>query len=305
MDPLVATLIDGGWIRSPRIEGAFRSVLRHQFLPDTPLREVYSAKGIVTRRGSDGMATSSSSDPRIMAQMLEQLEVWPGDRVLEIGAGTGYNAALLSVLSGEKGQVTTVDIDPVVTANAVENLRRAGFGQVTVVTGDGWAGVPSDEPFERIEASVGVWDLSPAWIDQLRVGGVLEVPLWLRAGLQASVAFHKTASGVTSRSVEPCAFMRLQGLGAGSESYARIGRWTANLDRPRPGDVATLDRLLEQPPRSQEPPVLDAGWFTGLALIAPDALTLADWESGVTLSGVFDSAGPAWPWSKAIVVDPS
>ncbi len=223
--------------------------------------------------------------------MLEQLDVRPGHRVQEIGAATGYNAALLSHLSGEAGAVTTVDIDPILTATAVENLRRAGIEGVNVVTGDGWAGVPANAPFDRIEATVGVWDLSPAWIDQLRPGGVLEVPLWLRAGLQASVAFQKTDDGLRSLSIEPCAFMRLQGLGAGPESYTGVGRWTAHLDHALPADVAMLSRLLEQPARTQDPPALDAGWFTAIALSAPGAVMLANWEEKVTLSGIFDPAG--------------
>jgi protein-L-isoaspartate(D-aspartate) O-methyltransferase len=288
---LIQTLLADGSLKSPRVEGAFRSVLRHHFLPGTPLEEVYSARAVVTRRGPDGAPTSSSSDPRIMARMLEQLDVRPGHGVLEIGAATGYNAALLSHLSGEAGAVTTVDIDPTLTATAVENLRRAGVHGVEVVTGDGWAGVPSNAPFDRIEATVGVWDLSPAWTDQLRPGGVLEVPIWLRAGLQASVAFEKTDDGLRSRSIEPCAFMRLQGLGAGPESYTRVGRWTAHLDHQQSTDIAMLSQLLEQPARTQDMPALDAGWFTAIALSAPGAVMLANWEERVTFSGVFDSAG--------------
>lgn len=290
-DRLIETLLADGSIRSPRVEAAFRSVLRHHFLPGTPLEEVYSARAVVTRRSPDGMPTSSSSDPKVMARMLEQLDVQPGHRVLEIGAATGYNAALLSHLSGEAGAVTTVDIDPVLTATAVGNLRRDGVHGVEVVTGDGWAGVPSHAPFDRIEATVGVWDLSPAWTDQLCAGGVLEVPLWLRTGLQASVAFRKTDDGLRSLSIEPCAFMPLQGLGAGPESYLRVGRWTAHLDHLRPTDVAILSQLLEQPAHTQDPPALDAGWFTAIALSAPDAVMLANWEEKVTLSGLFDPAG--------------
>jgi len=156
---LIDTLLSDGSLRSPHVEAAFRSILRHHFLPDTPLEEVYSARAVVTRRGPDGMPTSSASDPKIMARMLEQLDVRPGHRVLEIGAATGYNAALLSHLSGEAGTVTTVDIDPILTATAVENLRRAGVEGVDVVTGDGWAGAAPYAPFDRIEATVGVWDV--------------------------------------------------------------------------------------------------------------------------------------------------
>ena len=290
---LVEALLADGSIRSPQVEAAFRAVLRHHFLPDAPLEEVYRAKAIVTRVGSDGLPTSSSSDPRIMARMLEQLEVQPGQHVLEIGAGTGYNAALLSRLTGEEGMVTTVDIDPAVTAAAAANLWEAGFDRVLVVTADGWAGVPSPRPYDRIEATVGVWDLATPWIEQLRTGGILAVPLWLRAGLQASVAFRKSDSGLHSRSIEPCGFMRLQGLGAGPERYTRLRGWTANFDQARSDEIAVLDRLLQQQPRTQRPPTLAPGWFTPVALTSPTAITLADWAAKVTLSGLFDPAGPS------------
>lgn len=97
--------------------------------------------------------------------MIEQLDVQIGHRVLEIGAGTGYNAALLAWLAGSSGRVTTIDVDEDIVQEARDNLRRAGFSEVHVVAGDGWLGLPTDAPFDRIEATVGVWDLSPHWVD--------------------------------------------------------------------------------------------------------------------------------------------
>lgn len=86
---LVTQLIREGAIASSSIEDAFRRVRRHLFLPDAPLEEVYRDMAVVTHRGSDGVPVNSSSQPAIMARMLRQLEVQPGHRVLEIGAGTG------------------------------------------------------------------------------------------------------------------------------------------------------------------------------------------------------------------------
>ena len=91
------------------------------------------------------MTTSSSSQPSVMAMMLIQLDPQPGDRVLEVGAGTGYNAALLAHLVGPRGQVTTIDIDPAITQAAQAHLARAGLGanqaaEVEVRTATaGWA----------------------------------------------------------------------------------------------------------------------------------------------------------------------
>ncbi|MGH3932646.1 MAG: hypothetical protein ACRDTF_22035 [Pseudonocardiaceae bacterium] len=93
------------------VEAAMRAVPRHLFIPDSPAERAYSNENIVTCRDAEGVAVSSASAPGVVAGMLEQLDVQPGHRVLEIGAGTGYNAALLAQLVGPAGQVTTVDID--------------------------------------------------------------------------------------------------------------------------------------------------------------------------------------------------
>ena len=96
---------------------------RHHFLPGVPLDVAYTDDAIVTH-DEGGVPTSSSSQPSLMARMLEQLELGPGDRVLEIGAGTGYNAALMAELGAA---VTTVELQPEVAAAASEHLRgRAG-----------------------------------------------------------------------------------------------------------------------------------------------------------------------------------
>src|SRR5262245_19757926 len=105
---LVDGLIADGALRSPAVEAAFRAVPRHLFLPDVPLEAAYADAAVPTWRRSDGVPTSSSSQPAIMAIMLEQLGLEPGMRVLEVGAGTGYNAALLAHLVGPSGSVTTV-----------------------------------------------------------------------------------------------------------------------------------------------------------------------------------------------------
>ncbi|MGH3885395.1 MAG: methyltransferase domain-containing protein [Pseudonocardiaceae bacterium] len=102
---------------------------------------------------------------------------WPGHRVLEIGAGTGYNAALLAHLVGPAGKVTTVDIDSKVVRGARECLAAAGYRGVSVVCGDGEFGYSDHAPYDRIVVTAGAWDLPPAWVDQLAAGGRLVVPL--------------------------------------------------------------------------------------------------------------------------------
>src|SRR5206468_3750045 len=114
-----------------------------------------------------------------------------GDSVLEIGAGTGYNAALLVSLVTSTGRVVTVDLDEGVAAEARDHLDHADAPSVRVVTGEGWLGGASGAPYDRIEVTVGVWDISPHWVRQLRPGGVLVAPVSLRPGVQASIAFAR------------------------------------------------------------------------------------------------------------------
>ena len=99
----VEELKSKGAIQSPRVEEAFRAVPRHLFLPEVPLERVYRDEAILTKR-QDGQLVSSSSQPTMMAIMLEQLDLQPGHRVLEIGAGSGYNAGLMAHIVGDSGQ---------------------------------------------------------------------------------------------------------------------------------------------------------------------------------------------------------
>jgi protein-L-isoaspartate(D-aspartate) O-methyltransferase len=273
-DGLVEALRRQGVIGDRRIERAFRSVRRHWFVPGADLDDVYTDRAIVTQRSTEGIPTSSSSQPALMARMLEQLDVDAGMAVLEIGTGTGYNAALLGHLVGPGGSVLTMDVDAAVTEAAERHLDAAGSGNVTVATGDGWGPVAAGAVFDRIEATVGVWDISPAWVEQLRPDGVLVVPLWLGAGQQSSIAFRKAGAGLESTSIEPCGFMRMRGPGAGQAAYRQVGRWTVSVDRPDPVTLEVLETLLGTASSVEPAPALERGWFTAVALGEPDALHL-------------------------------
>jgi protein-L-isoaspartate(D-aspartate) O-methyltransferase len=218
---LVDTLSHRGHIRSPRVEAAFRAVPRHLFLPGAPVEQVYRDQVIVTKT-IDGEAVSSSSQPEIMAVMLEQLELRPGHRVLEVGAGTGYNAALMAHIVGEGGEVVTLDIDADLVDAARDHLATAGLGRVRVVLGDGGGGHPDGAPYDRIILTVGAWDLAPAWREQLRRDGRLVLPLVI-GGSQKSVAFARDGDRLESVSVKECLFMPLRGAFAGPPSRVGLG----------------------------------------------------------------------------------
>jgi protein-L-isoaspartate(D-aspartate) O-methyltransferase len=237
-----------GGATNPLVADALRTVPRHLFLPDLPPDQAYQDDAIVTKRNADGQPVSSSSQPTIMAIMLDQLDVRRGQRVLEIGAGTGFNAALLAHIVGEHGSVTSVDLDADTVERARENLDAAGCQDVVLVTGDGAVGHADRAPYDRIIATVGVWDLAPAWGEQLTPGGRLVVPIDLH-GVQRSVAFEREGDHWTSQSTRPCGFMRMRGPFAGPERVYKLSP-VVSLSLPQAREVdtdAVAAVLTEQP----------------------------------------------------------
>ena len=209
---MVDLLVKEGVIRDRRIETAFRRVPRHAFVPGVPLEEAYADEAIVTHV-LDDRPLSSCSQPAMVAEMLDQLAVHEGDHVLEVGAGTGYNAALLSVLAGDAGHVTTVDIDQQFVHEARSRLEAAGFAKVETACGDGFEGFPQNAPYHRIIVTAAAWDVAAAWREQLSTGGRLVVPLATPGSppVQASTCFVKRPDGdLRLLSALPCGFIAMR-----------------------------------------------------------------------------------------------
>ena len=270
-DAYLEDLRSKGYIQSTRVEEAFRAVPRHLFLPDVPLERVYSDNAILTKRQA-GEVVSSSSQPAIMAIMLEQLNLQPGHRVLEIGAGTGYNAGLMAHLVGDSGQVTTIDIDEDLVESARDHLTAAGLSAVTAVCRDGGLGYPDHAPYDRIVLTVGAWDIVPAWWKQLKPGGRLLLPLEVRGGGQKSVAFDQIDDYLESASVKDCGFMTLRGDFAKPQGFIPLGPdpgLSVSVDNAGKVDGDTVYRLLSDPPEDESTGIrVSAGEviFGGLAL---------------------------------------
>src|SRR5262249_21279492 len=197
----------------------------------------------------NGEAISSSSQPAIMAIMLEQFGLAPGQRVLEIGAGSGYNAALLAEVVGPTGQVTTIDLDEDLVAGAREHLASAGFDRVRVVCADGTFGDPASAPFDRVILTARAWDVAPAWREQLAQDGRLVLPLSIRFG-ELSVAFEPAGDHLVSVSARGCGFMTLRGAGAAPPRDVPLGPepgLALAFDDPAAVDPTATFRLLTGP----------------------------------------------------------
>lgn len=247
-EAMVGELRALGVIRSDAVAAAVGAVPRHLFAPGEPLERAYAAKTILhTKHNERGVAVSMVSAPDIQAMMLEQAEIKPGMRVLEIGSG-GYNAALIAELIGQTGQVTTVDIDPEVADRAARYLTAAGYNEVNVVLADAAGGVPQHAPYDRVIATTSAWDIPPAWTDQLAEGGHLVVPLRIR-GLTRSVVFERDRDRLVSRGYELCSFVPMQGMGTPSERLVSLNgdQVSLRVDDDQLVDATGLREALSQP----------------------------------------------------------
>jgi protein-L-isoaspartate(D-aspartate) O-methyltransferase len=272
---LARALRDSGHTPSAAVQAAFLAVPRHLFVPELDATAAYQDEALVIKYGEDGLPVSSSSQPAMMAIMLEQLRLKPGHRVLEIGTGTGYNAAVMAHIVGPQGAVVTVDIDADLIARAQASLAEAGYSQVRASCADGGYGDPLDAPFDRVIVTAGAWDISPAWLDQLGPGGRLVLPLSVR-GIQLSVGLERGEGCWVATSAFRCGFVRMAGAFADPEPFRPLGLSPGlyvQADDGRQVDPAALAAALGAP-------ALDVG--AGLRARSRDEL--ADLDLWLTLT---------------------
>lgn len=286
---LVEQLLKAKAFKSETVAKAFLSVPRERFVPEhvkeIGLEGIYKDVALITKQDARGVPMSSSSQPAIMAAMLEELRLERGLNVLEIGAGTGYNAALISKIVGPTGAVTTVDIEPDIVRRARRALKEGGH-PVKTVLGDGREGWVTRAPFDRIIATASALDLPRAWLDQLAEGGYLTMPLRLSDRVfwpQAVVTFVKRGDRLESVSVVPGGFMGIRSAGEYSSqpSSVYVGASTKRLQESFGAVVGpTLDKLSKKALRNLARSLAQEA----KVLLLPKPLTRFDLQVFITLT---------------------
>lgn len=301
---LADRLCRAGMLRSAAAEHAFRTTPRHLFLPGIPLPEAYADTPVYTKHDRSGVSVSAASQPWMVAMMAGQLAAQPGDRILEIGAGTGYNAAIIAAITGDTGKVTTIDMDEDLVTGARQHLAATGAGNVDVVLGDGALGHPDGAPFDRIIATAGVYEIPGAWLDQLAPAGRLVVPLRLRGTISRSIIFERDGQGWRSRGSQLAVFMPLRGIGDDARRYLPLtpdGEVTLQVHKDQEADPGLLAGALDTS-RGEEwtgtvfPPEVPYEWLElWLSLRLDNALMRMNVQPSAADRGLVT---PMFPWGS-------
>jgi protein-L-isoaspartate(D-aspartate) O-methyltransferase len=199
-DRMVAVQIQGRDVSDPRVLAALRKVPRHRFVPQQLRAEAYEDYPLPIGEGQ------TISQPYIVGLMSELLKLAGGERVLEVGTGSGYQAAILAEVAQE---VYSIEIVESLARRATATLRELGSARVHVRAGDGYLGWPEAAPFDAIIVAAAPDHIPQPLVDQLRVGGRLVIPVGER--YQELLQCEKTPQGLLRKSVIPVRFVPLTG----------------------------------------------------------------------------------------------
>jgi len=171
---LIKELIEEGYLRTKSIIEAFQKIDRIDFVLEEYKNEAYGNYPLPIGFGQ------TISQPLTVAFMLELLEPKPGEKILDVGAGSGWQTSLLAYLAGEQGRVIAIEIIPELKKFAETNIEKYNFikiGRVELILGDGSKGYQKEAPFDKIIAAAAALSIPPAWKEQLKIGGVIVAPV--------------------------------------------------------------------------------------------------------------------------------
>jgi protein-L-isoaspartate(D-aspartate) O-methyltransferase len=198
---MVETQIVARGVRDPRVLAAMRKVPRHLFVDPSQRSHAYEDHPLPIA------GNQTISQPYIVALMTELLELAPGERVLEIGTGSGYQSAVLAELAKD---VYSIEIVPELARSAASRLKELGYANVTVREGDGYRGWPEQAPFNAIIVTAAPERIPQPLIEQLAPGGVMVIPVG--GFFQELKVFRKSADGrVTEKDILPVRFVPMTG----------------------------------------------------------------------------------------------
>ena len=197
---MVDEQLAGRDIKSPRVLDAMRKVPRHEFVPESMRPGAYADTPLPIGYNQ------TISQPYIVAFMTEALDLQPTHKVLEIGTGSGYQAAVLGELAQE---VYTIEIVEPLATGARETLQRLGYENVHVRTGNGYLGWPEQAPFDRVMVTAAPDTVPPALVEQLKVGGLMAIPVGV--GDQELRILRRTEQGLETLRTLPVRFVPMTG----------------------------------------------------------------------------------------------
>jgi protein-L-isoaspartate(D-aspartate) O-methyltransferase len=195
-------------IKDPRVLAAMETVDRHLFVRDDLRDAAYEDRALPTGEGQ------TISQPYMVAVMTELLELKGDERVLEVGTGSGYQSAVLSLLASE---VFTVERVHSLAVRAESLLIKLGYLNVHVYTGDGTLGLPDYAPYDAIIVTAAAPKIPDAFVTQMKMGGRLVLPVGTRAS-QILYQLRKTPAGMSSSVSTPCVFVPLVGQNGWNDS---------------------------------------------------------------------------------------
>ena len=197
---MVARQLEARDIRDARVLEAMRTVPRHLFVPEALRGEAYGDSPLRIGYGQ------TISQPYIVAFMTEALDVRPEHVVLEIGTGSGYQAAVLSLLARE---LYTIEIVPALASRARATLAELAYRNVQVRSGNGYLGWPEHAPYDRIMVTAAPDEVPPALVAQLKVGGLMAIPIG--TGSQELRILRRTVTGLETLRTLPVRFVPMTG----------------------------------------------------------------------------------------------
>lgn len=177
MSVLIENLIQMGYIKTPRVIRAFRAVPRFHFLQaNGKSKEELKAEAEINAPLSIGFG-QTISQPLTVALMLEMLGAEAGDKVLDVGSGSGWQSCLLAQIVRPRGKVYALEIVPELKEFGEANARKLGFKNIKFIVGNGWKGYPEAAPFDKIIVAAAAPNIPAALKKQLKVGGVMVIPV--------------------------------------------------------------------------------------------------------------------------------